>query len=318
VLWEVNKIIESQADNIPPEQIGPIRQQLVQRSVVEMIDRKIIYAEFRRNIPAENMPKIEEQLQQLFEDEEAPKLMKKLGVNNRQDMEKELVRLGSSLADVQRTFNERAIVSNWVRSKVKINEEVNPGEMLNYYRAHLADYDYPTQARWEELTVRKGRFANPGDAYAELAKMGNEAWMRGAAVPGGVHGPAFAEVAKTRSDGLNAKEGGQYNWTPKGALKVAVIDDALFKLEVGQMSSILESDTAFHIVRVLERKEAGRRSFAEVQGDIREKLKEERFQKAVSAYLGKLHQTARVWTEQSGNVSAETFLAQAQAGTQKR
>lgn len=317
VLWKVNRLIESQGDRIPPEQLGPVRQQLIQRFVAEMIDRKIIYTEFRRVIPPEKMPEIEEQLLQPFEEDEMPKLMKELNVDNRQDLEKELVRLGSTLADVRRGFNEKAIVSNWVRSKVKINEAVSPDEMLAYYRAHQADYEYPTQARWEELTVRKSRFPDPAQAYAELCSMGNEILQR-AAARGGINGPAFAEVAQARSDGLNAKEGGQYDWTTKGALKNTAIDEALFKLQVGQMSLILESDTAFHIVRVLERKEAGRRSFPDVQVDIRDKLKEERFQKAVTTYLDKLHKNARVWTEQTGNVSAEAFLAHVQGGPQKR
>ena len=39
------------------------------------------------------------------------------------------------------------------------------------------------------------------------------------------------------------------------------------------MSPILDSGPAFHIVRVLERKEAGCRPFSEVQNDIRDKLK---------------------------------------------
>jgi hypothetical protein len=188
--------------------------------------------------------------------------------------------------------------------------------MLEYYRAHQADYDFPAQVRWEELTVRKSRFAQPAEAFAAIAEMGNEVWRRAAAVPGGVRGPAFVEMAKARSDGLNAKDGGQYGWTPKGALKTTAIDEALFTLQVGQMSWPLESDTAFHIVRVLERKEAGRKSFADVQGDIREKLKEERFQVAVTKYLDKLHETTRVWTPQTGSMTAAAFLNR--GATQRR
>jgi parvulin-like peptidyl-prolyl isomerase len=67
-----------------------------------------------------------------------------------------------------------------------------------------------------------------------------------------------------------------------------VIDHELFTLEIGQMSWILETEDSFHIVRVLERKEAGREPFTEVQGKIREKLKEERFQAGVEQYLTKL------------------------------
>jgi parvulin-like peptidyl-prolyl isomerase len=317
VLWEVNKVIEQNADRIPPERVDMIRQQLLEGKVVEILDRKLVYAEFRRNFPAENLPKLEESLQQPFDEDEVPRLMKGLGVDSREALERELVRLGSSLADVRRTFQEREVVRFWVRSKVKINEEISPDEMLEYYRSHQADFEFATQARWEELTVRKNRFASPAQAFAELASMGNEVWQR-AAAKGGLNGPAFVEVAKARSDGFNAKDGGQYDWTHKGALKAANIDQALFTLQVGQMSPILESDMAFHIIRVLERKEAGRKPFTEVQGEIREKLKEQRFQTAVAAYLGKRRRDARVWTASTGNVSADVLMSRAQSATQAR
>ncbi len=322
VLWRVNQMLEAHQarmpaeQSVPPEQLEEVRQQLMRREVASLLDRKLLFEEFRRNVPAENMPRIEENLLEPFEEREMPELMKQLKVDNQRDLERELARLGSSLADVRRSFNEKVIASEWIRSKVKINEEVSPDEMLEYYQSHLADYDYPTQARWEELLVRKSRFGHPREAYAELARMGNEVWLRGSATS--VRGPAFAEVAKAKSDGFTAKAGGVHDWTTKGALKYAAIDASLFSLEVGQMSPILESDDAFHIVRVLERKEAGRRPFTEVQGEIRDRLKEQRFQAGVEQYLGKLRRDARIWTAFTGNVSADVLLGRKPDAMQQR
>jgi parvulin-like peptidyl-prolyl isomerase len=133
-----------------------------------------------------------------------------------------------------------------------------------------------------------------------------------------VRGPAFADVAKARSHGFTAKDGGLQDWTSKGALKAAEIDHALFSLQVGQMSPILTSEDGFHIVRVLERKEAGREPFTEVQAKIREKLKDERFQAGVEQYLSKLRRDARIWTAFTGNVSAEVLLGSKPDDTRQR
>jgi hypothetical protein len=316
VLWRVNQTLEMNADKIPPDQIEEVRQQLLKREVATLLDRKLIYDEFRRNVPTENLPRLEENLLKPFHERELPELMKQLKVDNQRDLERELTRLGSSLADVQRSFNERVIASEWIRSKVKINEEVSPDEMLEYYKSHLADYDYPTKARWEELMVRKSRFADPRDAWAAIAYMGREVLQRNEANP--VRGPAFAEVAKAKSDGYTAKDGGQHDWTTKGALRATAIDEALFNLEVGQMSPILESDEGFHIVRVLERVEAGRKPFTDVQPDIREKLKEERFHAGIEKYLTKLRRDARIWTAFTGNTSADLLLGRKPEQTQPR
>jgi parvulin-like peptidyl-prolyl isomerase len=314
MLWHVNFLIEQNQVQIPPHEIPRLREQLLKRELAAALDHKLLYGEFRRNVPAENMPRIEESLLEHFQEREVPKLMKQLQVSSQQDLERELVRLGSSLADARRSFNEKAIAAEWIQSKVKINEEVSPDEMLQYYQSHLGDYEYKAQARWEELMVRKDRFSSSREAYAEIARLGNEVWNRAQGLPG----PAFAEVAKAGSHGFTAKEGGIQDWTSKGALKATAIDEALFSLQVGQMSPILESDEGFHIVRVLERKEAGREPFSEVQGKIREKLKDERFRAAIEHYLARLRREARIWTAFTGNVSADELQGRKPDQTQAR
>ena len=317
LLWQVNRLLEANRDRIPPERYAEFREQLMKRQIASNLDTKLLFAEFRRNIPPENMPRIEENLLNPFEEREVPRLMELLEVDSRRELEQEFARLGSSLDDMRRAFNEKVIASEWIRTKIKINEEVTPDELLGYYQTHAAEFDFPTQARWEELLVSKDRFSSPGEAYAEMARLGNQAWQRAAANPQPTT-PIFAELAKASSDGLNAKDGGNYDWTTQGALKAQAIDRAVFTLEPGRLSLILESDAGFHIVRVLERKAAGRKPFTEVQNDIREKLKDERFRAAVEEYIAELRRDARIWTAYTGPVSADVLLGQAPGETQRR
>ena len=51
------------------------------------------------------------------------------------------------------------------------------------------------------------------------------------------------------------------------------------------MSQPIEDDKGFHIVRVVERTEAGRKPFLEAQVEIREKLREE----SIDAQKGRVH-----------------------------
>ena len=318
VLWRVNQMLEDNRDRIPPEQYEALRDQLMQRTLSNMIDQKLLYGEFRRNIPAENLPRIEKNLVGPFEEREVPRLMKQLDVKSQRELEQEFSRLGSSMADAQQSFNEHVIASEWIRTKIKVSEEVSPEEMVEYYRDHRKEFEYPTQARWEELTVHKG--ATPGDAqqaFAKLAMMGNDVWPRQVTNPS-PDTPIFADVAKARSEGLFASKGGFHDWTTKGALKAAVVDEAIFSLPAGQMSPILDSGPAFHIVRVLERKEAGCRPFSEVQNDIRDKLKDERMAEAQRKYITKLRKDAKIWTVYTGNVSVETLMDKVDGGTRTK
>ena len=103
-----------------------------------------------------------------------------------------------------------------------------------------------------------------------------------------IAGATFADVAKSASDGPTAKEGGRRDWTHQGSLSAEALNQALFNLPVGQLSPILESSDGYHIIRVTERQELTRKSFLDVQKDIKDKIQKERFEKKYQEYVKKL------------------------------
>lgn len=62
----------------------------------------------------------------------------------------------------------------------------------------------------------------------------------------------FADVAREYSEGLKAKEGGAMGWFKKEQL-IPGLREAVFSLEAGKTSSIIETELGYHIVRVNER-----------------------------------------------------------------
>ena len=305
VMWQVNKILEANADKIPPGERDQVVQMLLRQQLMGVIDTKLLYADFRRKVPAENIPNVEKNLATPFEDVEIPRLTKMLEVDSRKELEEELKKLGSSISEMQQQFNERTIAGEWLRQLAPKPKEVTYDQLVAYYQEHVqeGEYDYPAQAKWEELMVRFDRVG--GDrtaAWRAIAEMGNQVWQRVAANPE-LRGPTFIALAKEKSHGFTANKGGQHDWTTKGALRNKKIDEALFTLEVGQLSNILESEQGFHIIRVLERKQAGRTPFTEAQASIRKKLEAGRKQKLIEAELKRLRKESRVWTIFDGDLS---------------
>ncbi len=152
------------------------------------------------------------------------------------------------------------------------------------------------------MTVLFANFATPKEAWDAICKMGNDV----------LGGAPFAEVAKAKSQGPTAANGGQRDWTTKGSLKSTQLDEALFgsqrgpALPVGTMSTIIEDADGYHIIRVVERKDAYRTPYRDAQVDIKKLLKEEQFKKKSEAYLAKLRQANPVWTIFDGQVPAAT------------
>ena len=84
-------------------------------------------------------------------------------------------------------------------------------------------------------------------------------------------GVPLRAVVQRQSQGIDAKDGGYHDWTTRASLASEVLDQAIFTLPVGRLSERLEDSEGFHIVRVVERTEAGRVPFEQTQVDIKEK-----------------------------------------------
>lgn len=304
VMWQVNKIVEANRDRIPPDELDKAREFLLRQQVMGMVDTKLLYADFRRTVPAENIPSIEKNLEEPFEESELPRLMKMMEVDDRRDLAVALQKLGTSVTDMQRQFNERTIAGEWLRQIAPKPKEVTYDELVEDYKEQQGEgkYDQPAQARWEELMVRFDRCESREAAWRTICGLGNQVWQRVAANPG-LRGEVFAELAKEKSHGLTSKQGGQHDWTTKGALRHEKIDEALFTLELGQLSDIIETDQGFHIVRVLERKDAGQIPFTEAQANIRKQLEARRKQELIEEEMVRLRKKSRVWTIFDGDIS---------------
>lgn len=316
VLWQVNLMVEDKLDRIPPDELPRIKRSLMQRHLMSMLDMKMLYADFRRKAPEADLAAIHQNLAETFDEQEIPSLMERVGVEKESELEPRLVALGTSIRERRDDFYQTMIARSWINESVSVDRVVTHDELLEYYQDHATDYEYPTQAKWEELMVRSDRFASKSDAYRKLAEIGNRAYQAAVSLSDKSQ-PAFIEIAKAESHSFNAEEGGQHDWTTKGSLAAERIDEALFSVPVGEMSPIVESDLGFHIVRVLERREAGRTPFTEVQKGIREKIIAQRTDKAFAKQLDTLRRRCRIWTTFDGYLDSNEY-ADARAGKTKQ
>jgi len=302
VIAAVNEMLERNKDRIPPEQLESQRLMLIKRQLQNRIETKLVCQDVKRTIPEEGWRQITAQLEKEFEEHEVERMMKQAGLSTRQELENRLRELGSSLERERRTFCERVLAQQWVRQRIKPNEEITYDQMLDYYRRHLEEFTTPARARWEELMVRFSKHPNKAAAYEAIARLGNQV----------AAGMPFAEVARAASDGPTAAEGGQRQWTSRGSLVCEALDQALFSLPLGVLSPIIEGPTGYHIIRVVEREEARIKPFLEAQVEIREKIVRDRTEKQLREYLAELETRTPVWTVFDGLRTSPRMAAPSQ------
>jgi len=229
-------------------------------------------------------------------------LMKDRHLDSYGELDKALKEYGTSLEQQVKDYGEYMMGMEAARSKINGDDgpkgkggkgpppkkEVTYDDLADYYQAHQADYYIPPKARFEILTAKFSRCSGDRQKTWDLiAQMGNEVLLGGTPLPA---------VARKHSHEPHASDGGYYDWVTPGSLASKPIDKAIFSLEVDKLSQIIEDEQGFHIVHVLERKEAGQISFQEAQPKIREKIESERRADFQQKYLATIRTKAKIWT----------------------
>jgi hypothetical protein len=302
-------------------EIEKYREPLIRQTVRQMIETKLMYQEFRRevekNAPQDKLGEIQknidkkiaetfeaeladtrtkianlkpEQIAELMKrDHIMPRLAMVMRDHNAEslaELDAALRKYGTTLDRQVRYYGEYKLGRSTVGKHVNIKPEITHQEMLDYYHAHTADYAVPAKARFEILTARLSNYPTVGDAVNAVGAMGNEVYF----------GTPFAAVAQRSSQEPNAKSGGYYDWTSQGSLASEAIDQAVFSLEVGKLSRVIQDDRGCHIVRVIERRPAGQISFVEAQKAIKEAILAQKRDEAYKKFVEQLSSSTKVWT----------------------
>ncbi|MCB1578128.1 MAG: peptidylprolyl isomerase, partial [Xanthomonadales bacterium] len=101
-------------------------------------------------------------------------------------------------------------------------------------------------------------------------------------------GKDFAELAKTSSDDLGSKAlGGDLGWLDKGMTDPA-FEDALYKLEKGQVSDPVLSSEGYHVIELRDIRPGKTRSFEEVRDELAKEYQESERERVYNDKSGRL------------------------------
>jgi hypothetical protein len=291
IVGGIDEILEPYKSKMSASQFEAQRTMLIKQRLLNCVQTRIIYLDAKQNFPAEHFSDVEKQLDKYYETMALPALYKGCEVKSMRELDQKLRARGLSLEVARKSFKEWVLAQECVGRQIKRDEEITYDQMHKFYEEHIADFQTPAQAKWEELMAQFSKFHGKTEAFDAICRMGNEV----------LGGTPFAEVAKNGSHGITATNGGAYPWTTKGSLKYAEIDDALFGLPVGTLSQVIETEKGYHIIRITERADAETTPFRTAQVDIKEKIVQQRANKQLQDYLERIESKIPVWTIYDGD-----------------
>lgn len=239
-----------------------------------LIERFLIVDEFKRQEGELPERMVQDQIQRIVEDRFE---------GNRSMLEDSLSQFQMTYEEFKEQTREDLIANLLRHQEVGKLPSVSPKEVLAFYESRLEErYRQPEAVRLSGIALAQGETDEE-----KAAKRGLAEELRGQLLDGA----DFATLAREKSDGRNAEEGGDWGWRP--------LDDWLPELRraieqtpVGQISEIIETETDqggwYYLLWVDARKEATVIPFEQVRDDLREELEEMKSQETYRAWIERL------------------------------
>jgi parvulin-like peptidyl-prolyl isomerase len=201
-----------------------------------------------------------------------------------EDFDRALALEGITEREFKKTLEERYKVRALTYQKVTGLISISPRRVMEYYREHESDYREEEMARISLILIPSGETPAKREAARELADSLLAELESGA---------DFADLARLHSAGPRAEEGGDFGLITKGDWKTQ-LDEAAFRLEVGEYSGLIEADEGYYILYCAGKKEAALQPLEEVYEEIEDKLFRQEYERRYRAWIEDLRSRAHV------------------------
>lgn len=170
-----------------------------------------------------------------------------------------------------------------VRGKVKIAEE----DVKAQYAKDSRDEALDSEVHVRQLLVQLP--AQPTPQQVEVARLKAAALAEEARRPG----VDFSELAKAKSEGSSAAEGGDLGFFRRGVM-VAEFERLAFTLPVGSISEPVRTKLGWHVLKVEDKRAGTPKPFNEVKDQLRERMMREQLERYTEQYVQELRAAAVV------------------------
>jgi len=151
------------------------------------------------------------------------------------------------LEQIKKT-TEQILVQSLIEKEIIGKVKVEDQEALTYYEENKNNFITKEQVYLYNILVETEEVAKD---ILEKLKAGGD----------------FIEIAKEKSTGPSAAQGGDLGYISKGDL-IPEIENDVFALEIGSISDIIKSQYGFHILKVTDKKPEVLKTFEEVKEEI--------------------------------------------------
>jgi peptidyl-prolyl cis-trans isomerase SurA len=164
---------------------------------------------------------------------------------------------------------------------IAVGSKINVGdsEVQSYYDRHMKSANVQVRASHIFITIPEGA---DNATVIEREKLAKSLLARAQ------KGEDFAKLAREYSEDSGTRtEGGDLGFIGRDILPKP-LEELVFSMRVGDIRGPVRADRGFHVIKLVDKRTKEAKPFAEVQDDIRARLRQREMERQTKIYLGDL------------------------------
>lgn len=183
---------------------------------------------------------------------------------------------------LKRTIAAQQVVKSQIEPKIKVTRE----EVRAYYDENSIEFEHDVLVHAAHILIKVPAFAD--DLTHQKAK------QRILAIQAKIKtGEDFAALAKTYSEGPSKVNGGDIGYFGSAQMAPA-FETAAFALKPNEVSDVVNTQFGYHLIKVYDRKPAGKEPFSEAGPKLKARFHKERLNNKLRELVDKLKSEAKI------------------------
>jgi peptidyl-prolyl cis-trans isomerase C len=263
------KDLEAEVDRLIPRitfhrSVSPEKRKLYyDRAIEELVNRELQYQDAVKNGMKPDKEKVDAQMDALMKRFKSPEEYKKA-------LEKE----GIQEDTVREQIGKEILVQALVAKKVNDASRVSETELQDYYEKNKGKFKEPDSVKLKIISVKDEKKA---EDILKKIKAGED----------------FGDLAYKMSEDSYRVKSGEIGYMHKGRM-LPGIEEAAFKLTVGEVSDIIKAEGYYFIIKSEDKKPEHQLSFGEVKEKLKKELETERARNLKESWITDLRAKAKI------------------------
>lgn len=245
-------------------------RQIRQKMVDNLIDRKLILADYRNMTFKISDQDIETELDNIAE---------QMGYNSRNEFISNARKNGGSLEEIRKNVTDELIVQLMIFHKTQMAENVTPKEIYEYYQAHSEEFTKPETIELGLLLLTPER----SDLETVIAKISQELDK---------DPESFTALTKQYSSGPEADNGGNLGLIERNRLRPEFAKAISSSEQKGQVYGPIRTEDGIFFLKILNLNPAESGKLQQLMPEIRNRLEQEKRDKVKEEYIKQLRRNA--------------------------